>query len=388
MGFFNRLLGNTNTPADISKKGVTNTIENKSDVNMLMWTHPLEDFNTNTTLVVNENETALFIKGGSIVGVYAEPTPERGIRLSTSNYAGIRAMAEVINGGASQYKCKIIYVRHNISQPLIWGTPIGLGEIESSINGIIQNYIGNVEYSFKVTDAKAFYRQFSTQAVTTEHVETLVKSKISTVFQSVLKLALSCPGRTPSEWIEILKDDETSDFQNLFIEKINKNKVLKELGIQIFSISPNLLMTDDNLLSYSRERNTTILEMERRILLGDKFAESEYFKIQNKLAENSQAAATAMGMIQGINIGSTLNPSGLSDNNRWDDPWEQSTASSTPEESPKSFRDLKKMEQSNLLTEIKEKITKLEQAYGEGFVDKDVYEEKLYTYRKQIEDLL
>lgn len=391
MGILDKLIGNRNIDQDVSKKGVTNTISNNSDPHLIMYAHPLQDFNNNSTLVVEENQTVLFLKGGSIAGIYSEATPEKGIRLSTSNYPGIRAIAEALNGGASQYKCRVVFVRHNISSPVDWGTPVGLGEIESSMNGIIQNYIGHVQYSFKVKNPRAFYAQFGFQNVTTEMVSEMLRGKIGTVFQSVLKTALSCPGKKPADWIADLQDEEVSDFQRKFINKLNRNNLLEELGIELFNVNPHIQMTDDGLLGYSRERNALILELERRKILGDRYAESEHNKIMHKVAENAQAAGTAMGMI-GLNMGNSFSPiptTGATTPGGWDDPWNSSGVDQPPIHEPKDIRDLDREYIDAQINDLKAKISRLKKAYEDGDIDdQEIYKEKLSKYQKQLYELL
>ena len=54
-----------------SKKSVhiLNTIKNEAEQNILLWKCPVEDFNTNSVLIVNPSEQALFYKNGNLVDV-------------------------------------------------------------------------------------------------------------------------------------------------------------------------------------------------------------------------------------------------------------------------------------------------------------------------------
>ena len=52
------------------KKHFTDVIKNSGSEEMLIYRCPEEDFNTNSTLIVNPGEEAIFIKGGEIQQVF------------------------------------------------------------------------------------------------------------------------------------------------------------------------------------------------------------------------------------------------------------------------------------------------------------------------------
>lgn len=387
MGFFKRFVGGNSNKNDISEIGATNTIINEGDHNLLMWPHPLEDFNNKTSLIVGQNETALFIKGGAIACCYNDPTPPKGIILATSNYPGLRVITEMLNGGRTRYPCKVIYVNQKAFGPFHWGTPIGIGEIISAQNGIIQNYIGNIEYQIKIINPKNFYNEFGFRIVTKEDLAERITSKIATTLQATLKIALECYGNTPTKWLEILKDEEESEFQELFKAKVNGNKLLKDMGIELYSISPELHMTENGLSMYSLQRNKNIMEMEELAIKGDHYSLLKQNEIQMEIARNSQTAANAMGVVTGLNLGSIIGTPSPTSEGGWNDPWgNNSLQNNNNENKPETYESLdlkRKREQKQILIDS---IKELENS--RDWLDDDVYKKKLQHYKARLADLL
>lgn len=100
------------------KKHWADVIKNSGSGELLIWRQPEEDFNTNSTLIVNPGEEAIFIKDGTV-----EQTFENGkYRLSTQNYPFISRLRNAFTGGISTFNCVVYFVRKADSEEIKWGT--------------------------------------------------------------------------------------------------------------------------------------------------------------------------------------------------------------------------------------------------------------------------
>jgi membrane protease subunit (stomatin/prohibitin family) len=85
---------------------------------LLIWRAPEEDFNTNSTLIVQPGEEAIFIKEGHI-----ESVSENGkYNLKTDNYPVISRLRNWFTGGVSTFNCVVYFVKKAHSKEILWGT--------------------------------------------------------------------------------------------------------------------------------------------------------------------------------------------------------------------------------------------------------------------------
>lgn len=78
---------------------------------------PEEDFNTNSTLIVELGEEAIFVKDGKIEEIF-----ENGrYQLSTENYPVISRLRNAFTGGISTFNCVIYFVKKADSKEIGWG---------------------------------------------------------------------------------------------------------------------------------------------------------------------------------------------------------------------------------------------------------------------------
>lgn len=386
--FIDRMVGgNQSVPADPSKRGITNTIENEN-LDLVMCPSSLMDFNTGTTVIVRDSEVALFIEGGSIAGYIDQPTPKKGISLTTSNYPGLRAIAEIFNGGVTQYKCKVVYVRTNIlERPLLWGSPVGIGRIIDSTTGVTWNYKGTAEFKIRVVDPKAFYRQFGIRPIGFDDLDTFLRHPISSALQAALQIALCCKGNSPEKWISLLRIEKESDFKTRFISMINADEALSGIGVELVTFSCDLQLCDDNLSNYDKDRNLTIAELQRRTLLGDDYASSEMHRIMHETAQSSTAASNLMGISMGGILGNNLAATVAGPDSQ--DPWgNQPGYSPKSANGPKDYDDLMfdKIERQKQI--LRKAIKQLDEDINLGLVDQATYDETKRKYQEEYKRLL
>lgn len=155
------------------RKHFTDVIKNTGDGNLLIWKQPEEDFNTNSTLIVNQGEEAIFIANGKIVKIFSYGD----YKLTTKNYPFISRLKNAFSGGVSTFNCKVYFVRTADTKEIKWGTDVPvqcrdpkLG-IETALSAhgayrlriekselFLQKMIGNNVESFKEESVVSYFK--------------------------------------------------------------------------------------------------------------------------------------------------------------------------------------------------------------------------------------
>ena len=104
------------------KKHFQDVIKNRGAAEALIYREPEEDFNNNSTLIVEPGEQAVFVKNGQVAAVFQEGSHI----LSTDNYPFLTRMKTMITGGISKYNCIILFVRKTTSREILWGDNLSL----------------------------------------------------------------------------------------------------------------------------------------------------------------------------------------------------------------------------------------------------------------------
>lgn len=100
------------------RKHFTDVIKNTGDPSALISLAGEEDFNDNSTLVVDESQEAIFMNGGIIERVFPAGT----YVLNTNNYPFLSRLANMFSGGVSRYNCKIFFIKKSLVKEFYWGT--------------------------------------------------------------------------------------------------------------------------------------------------------------------------------------------------------------------------------------------------------------------------
>lgn len=120
------------------------------DNSVIIWKHRTEDFNTNSTLVVQPGETVLFINMGKIEEEFKEPGT---YILNTENYPFITRLKSMLRDGQRQYTCSIYFVRNTELAEQKWGTlPV---ESRDAIFNFLVSVSAAGAYRLKILDPAA-----------------------------------------------------------------------------------------------------------------------------------------------------------------------------------------------------------------------------------------
>lgn len=100
------------------RKHFTDVIKNQGRPSDLIYLAGEEDFNNNSTLIVDESQEAIFMKDGLIHRIF---TPGSYV-LNTDNYPFLSRLRNMMSGGVSTFNCKVYFVKKSLVKEFYWGT--------------------------------------------------------------------------------------------------------------------------------------------------------------------------------------------------------------------------------------------------------------------------
>lgn len=86
--------------------------------NILVWKHPVEDFNTSAQLIVHETQEAIIVKDGQ----FSAPFFAGKYTIDTENIPGVRRIVEIATDGISPNHYEVYFINKACSMEVYWGT--------------------------------------------------------------------------------------------------------------------------------------------------------------------------------------------------------------------------------------------------------------------------
>lgn len=282
-------------------KNFSDVIKNTGDGNLLIWRQPEEDFNTNSTLIVNPGEEAIFIKNGEILQVFSNGSYE----LKTENYPFLSRIRNMLTGGISKYSCSVYYVRLAHSMEILWGTESPI-QLRDPVQRIATSVKARGSYKIQIGNSRTFLTKLlgnSVQALDQSEIEKYFNEQFQQKIKSTLTRALK---NSNEEILGICSE------MDLFAEEIAPliQEVFEEYGIKLvnFSISAMDIPEDDPNRQYLEEAYAKAREFD--LMGGDRYRTIKGMEILENLSVNpgaggiaSAGAGLGMGMAAGSVIG-------------------------------------------------------------------------------------
>lgn len=285
------------------KKHWTDVIKNSGSGELLIWRQPEEDFNTNSTLIVNPGEEAIFIKDGTVEQVF-----ENGkYQLSTENYPFISRLRNAFSGGISTFNCIVYFVRKAHSEEILWGTDSPI-QVRDKMLGIATKIRSRGSYKIQIDNPAKFLEKLignnvpmQTQRELNKYFITEFQSKIKTVIAKALNAS-------ETELLGIdARLDEFSDLIEPYMQE-----VLDDYGLNCIKFTVAALDIDDDELRRKYDEigmdniaklRGAVADKEVMAVLGDEWGRQQAANILTNLSVNQGAggvAAAGAGMGMGI----------------------------------------------------------------------------------------
>ncbi|MCR5260351.1 MAG: SPFH domain-containing protein [Candidatus Gastranaerophilales bacterium] len=286
MGFFSKNIQNW-----------TSVIKNENNGNLLISKHSEENFNTNSTLIVEPAEEAIFIRNGEIIKVFENGT----YNLTTDNFPFITDLRNSFSGGKSSFSCSVYFVRKAHSLEIKWGTDSPI-QLRDPVLSIMTSVRARGAYKIQVEDGAKFLIKLLGNNVDLLEQNNINKYFINE-FQQHIKSCLT------SSIIALNKEVlGISAEQNTLAEKIKPElqNILNNYGLKliVFSIAGIDIPTDDPNRQKLEEAFANKKVMD---ILGANWSKQQATEILHTAAANEGGiAGIGAGLGVGLSTGSTM----------------------------------------------------------------------------------
>ena len=221
-------------------------IKYEGDNSTFVWKHPVEDFNTNSQLIVHESQEAIFFMNGQPMDLFGSGR----YTLTTQNLPILNKIINLPTGGVSAFHCEVYFINKVEQMAIPWGTDSKVQYIEPTYGFPLSIGAGG-EMSLRVADSKkllvklvgtesdlsrdtlvTYFRAFLLARVKTYIAQTLKSEKIN-IFEIDEKLL---------EFSENLKSKLMGDFDEygICLEKFFVTRIVKPEGDTQYESFKNL----------------------------------------------------------------------------------------------------------------------------------------------------
>lgn len=282
--------------------------EGPNDV--LVWKHPIEDFNTHSQLIVHESQEAILFKNGQALDVFG---PGRHT-LTTENIPLLRRIMSIPTNGETPFHCEVYFINKVDIMDVYWGTAQPL-PIQDPVYNIILPVRANGQFALHVSNSRQLLTKLvgTTTDMTKDRVAELFKGILMTRVQNLLSDMMAIRG------ISFL---QIHSYLNDISEEIKRQvaPLYEDYGMEVVNFFVNSISvpSDDpgfikikNALASAKEKELaargTRAEMD---ILGYSYQEKRTFDVLDKAAANEGAGAgilgASMGMGMGVNVGGMI----------------------------------------------------------------------------------
>ena len=306
-------------------------IKYEGDNSTFIWKHPVEDFNTNSQLIVHETQEAILFLNGQPMDLFGSGK----YTLETQNIPILNKIINLPTGGVSSFHCEVYFINKVEQMAIAWGTDSKVQYVEPTYGFPISLGAGG-EMSLKVKDSKklllrlvgtesvlsreklvSYFRAFLMTRIKTYIAQSLKNSHIN-VFEIDEHLL---------EFSEELKNKLVPDFEEygVSLEKFFVTRIVKPDGDpqyenfkslhyrQYADIADAKIRQQVGVIDEQTESQRRIIEAqsfaEKRSIEGYNYHMERGYDIAEKLAGNEGAgsftsAGIGIGMMTGV--GSTV----------------------------------------------------------------------------------
>ena len=310
-------------------------IKYEGDNSTFVWKHPVEDFNTNSQLIVHESQEAIFFMNGQPMDLFGSGR----YTLTTQNLPILNKIINLPTGGVSAFHCEVYFINKVEQMAIPWGTDSKVQYIEPTYGFPLSIGAGG-EMSLRVADSKkllvklvgtesdlsrdtlvTYFRAFLLARVKTYIAQTLKSEKIN-IFEIDEKLL---------EFSENLKSKLMGDFDEygICLEKFFVTRIVKPEGDTQYESFKNLhfrqyadimdakIRQQVGVIEQQTESQRVVIEAQglaqKRNIEGYTYQQERGFDVAEKVAENEGAgnftsAGIGLGVMTGVGgtIGNTV----------------------------------------------------------------------------------
>ena len=314
---------------------IAEVIKYEGDNSTFVWKHPIEDFNTNSQLIVHESQEAVFFLNGQAMDLFGSGR----YTLETENIPILNKIINLPTGGVSAFHCQVYFINKVEQMAINWGTDSKIQYVEPTYGFPVSIGAGG-EMSLRVCDSKklllrlvgtesnlsrdrlvTFFRAVLLARVKTYMAQTLKNSKINIfeIDEHLLEFSDELKQRLVDDFKEygisleqffvtrVVKPDGDSQYENF-----------KQLNYRQYAdIADAKLRQQVDIIDQQTEAQKRVIEAQgiaqKRTIEGYTYQQERGFDVAEKMAANEGAgnfssAGIGLGMMAGIGgaVGNTV----------------------------------------------------------------------------------
>ena len=240
----------------VKNDGVISVVKYEGGDNVLVWKHPVEDFNMGSQLIVHESQEAIFFRDGKALDLFG---PGR-YTLSTQNLPGLENLYKLPTNTTEYFHSEVYFINTAAIMGIKWGTDSKVRVLDPA-TGIPLELGASGEFNIKVADTRKLLLKVvgTTGGLTATDViaETggvdikSMSGKFRALIMNKVKSTLARSIRENA--ISILEIDEQLDVLSVHLqEQINVS--LQEYGLVLPEFFITTIVTPDDDPNFKRLR--------------------------------------------------------------------------------------------------------------------------------------
>ena len=238
----------------VKKEGVISVVKYEGGDNILVWKHPVEDFNMGSQLIVHESQEAIFFRDGKALDLFGSGR----YTLSTQYLPGLENLYKLPTNTTEYFHSEVYFINTAVIMGIKWGTDSKVRVLDPA-TGIPLELGASGEFNIKVTDARKLLLKVvgTTGGLTSNDVieETggvdikAMSGKFRALIMNKVKSILARSIRENA--ISILEIDGQLDVLSTYIqEQINID--LQEYGLHLPGFFITTILTPDDDPNFKR----------------------------------------------------------------------------------------------------------------------------------------
>lgn len=243
----------------VKKDGLASVIKYEGDNDILVWKHPIEDFNMGSQLIVHESQEAIFFRDGQALDLFG---PGR-YTLETQQLPLLEKLYQLPTDTEGTFHSEVYYINKVVQMAIKWGTPdkirffdpLTMAPLEIGASG---------ELNLQVKDSRKLLLKLvgTTSGIAWGDQEGFSKS-VQNSFRPLIATTVKAnlPAVIKEHQIDLLEiDEKIGEISAALLEKLLPS--FEEYGLTIpqFYVTHVVLPEDDPNFKRIRELHTVMLQ--------------------------------------------------------------------------------------------------------------------------------
>ena len=278
---------------------VASVIKYEGPHDVLVWKHPVEDFNTASQLIVHESQEAIFFKNGQALDLF----PAGRYALESANLPVLGRILNRLTGGESPFHCEVYFINKAVSLDVKWGTSSPIPVMDPQFN-IIVPVRANGRFGIRIDDS----RKLLVKLLGT--IEQFDHQAVQEFFRGILMTRIKdfLAGKMVREKISFLEITTRLNEISASIQE-QLSEAFEEYGIKLVNFFVNTISVPDDDEGVLQVKSALAKRAEMGIIGYDYRPERSYDVLQEAAGNTGTAGGligAGLGLGMGVNVGNTV----------------------------------------------------------------------------------